>query len=202
MWCDYKTFQVLFYAQIPVVSIPVWCDYKGIASGNRSIAHKFQFQCGAIIRLTEINDHIRNDYVSIPVWCDYKEKYPHLFKKLNWVSIPVWCDYKIRIMAGNLPAIWFQFQCGAIISTVCFRFPHFFMWFQFQCGAIIRIHKTQKAFYLAAFQFQCGAIISTDSYGIKGFTKGFQFQCGGIISLHIRNLPVKNPRFNSSVVRL
>ncbi len=78
---------------LPVVSIPVWDDYKAPSILFFSLLTKFQFQCGTIIRVCSQTSSNQGS-VSIPVWCDYKLRSRYLLFVQVFVSIPVWCDYK------------------------------------------------------------------------------------------------------------
>ena len=93
-WCDYKFRIRTQYDRVYTVSIPKWCDYKIYNKTTHNVTTKFQFQNGAIIRVSSggVSPNItlfqfqngaiiskiptgRLEYgliVSIPKWCDYK----------------------------------------------------------------------------------------------------------------------------------
>ena len=80
------------------------------------------------------------------------------------IKISLWCncEFAKRFADGGL-AVSFQFQRGAIVSSVIFETPVVNTVFQFQLGAIVRNGWSINGNFDTEFQFQFGAIVRVQS---------------------------------------
>ncbi len=183
----------------------------------------FQFQYGAIWSALPVSSEHERKCVSIPVWCDLETQRPIERAFNDNVSIPVWCDLELfqvgdkhrrhrgfnssMVRFGAIGkhrsnvACLFQFQYGAIWSSLNESNRRRDWKFQFQYGAIWRLLRLMEVEVVWSFNssmVRFGAIFLI--FPIS-FVLGFQFQYGAIWSIAKRytNLPQKS--FNSSMVR-
>ncbi len=134
----------------------MWCDWEPAAIGVLRPRERFQFQCGAIGRIspTEVTVPVR----SFQFQCGaIGRSYFVGEAPPKSVSIPVWCDWEIVFKNCRNAATEFQFQCGAIgrkasqASTL--GLPRF-------NSSVVRlgVERIGKIVGVWGFQFQCGAI--------------------------------------------
>ncbi len=179
-WCDWEINNIQCPICIYNVSIPAWCDWEFLNLMTVANRKKFQFQHGAIGRLTLSSNRTL----------------------VSWFQFQHGAIGSLNPSMNTILVTMFQFQHGAIGSSSNIYKENRNMLFQFQHGAIGRriLVKLWRGKTVVSIPAWCDWEVS-NMIALSNFF-GFQFQHGAIGRSGVLWITSSLCSFNSSMVRL